>query len=167
MGRGKHSKTNALYSKYEKIKGRLEDSYERFVKVSMANFEPIKRLMNDLAKYSNKTRALDSVVIGLTDVMLGKYSCTSNRTLIKEPRLCGMVEYITKNSKLEEIYNATIQKLCHIVILLIDNYIKYYEKANMNEDKFCKPLEKILQFFERRYDNDLILVYLDDELDGE
>ena len=163
MGRGKNSKTTNIYSKCEKVKGRLEDTYEKFVRMSMDNFEPIKILIKYLAKFSNKTKALDSVVVGLTDVMLGKYSCTGNRKLIKEPRLCEMVEYITKNSTLEEFYNTTIKKLCHIVILLIDTYIKYYEKTDIYNNKFCKPLEEILEIFEKRYDDELILVYLDDE----
>ena len=173
MGRGKNSKTSVLYTKHDKEKGRLEDSYEDIL-LNLTRYKVINILMKELAKYTNKNRAIDIVVTGLTEIARDKKkSCTPNRKLIEEPRLNAFMAAFKPNFKTDDdddFYNYAIPKMCNIIILLIDGYIKYYTKMDPLSDSFCEPLEYILNDFmkeceidKKKDDDDLILVYLDDE----
>lgn len=156
MGRNK-----TYYMKGDKERVKLENKFEIALKLIMEDCSVIQKMMKMVASYSNMPKAIDSIVIQLASAFMDGVVPTRERELIDDPR-------IAKCFKLPKKLDNYDRTLVYILVALDDELV-YLNKERPKKGKFGAFLEKYLKPFaeQKKEDDDLILVYLDEECDSE
>lgn len=127
-------------SKGKKLIAQLENLIQSGLQCAIENLPFVSQLIKHLASYTSLPRAIEMIIITLTDNYIMNRSPTKDVELMNDKRVLALIKRDTP----KEFQDEDSQLMFRDIVLTIDELIVYYSKERPLKGKLSKAFEDII-----------------------